>query len=46
MEDLKIRWFPDAASRFIELLQQHSWNQAVTLLRAEKEEGKADHEDI
>lgn len=30
-----IRWYPDRADRFIELLQDNSWNQAITLLKAE-----------
>ncbi len=31
-----IEWFQDAATRFIELLQQHSWNESVRILKAEK----------
>ena len=46
MKEQPVNWFPDSAARLIELLKVNSWNTAVRLLRAEKEEGKADHEDV
>lgn len=38
MKELKIRWFPDSALRFLELLRDLDWNSAVRVLRVEKEE--------
>ena len=39
MNEQPVNWFPDSAARFIELLQHHTWNESVTLLKAEKSNG-------
>jgi len=36
----KVEWFPNSATRFIELLKTLPWNDAVRQLRAEIEEAK------
>ena len=36
-----IKWFPNSADRFIQLLKTLSWNDAVRQLRAEIERDKA-----
>ncbi len=38
MEDLEIKWFTNAADRFIQLLKVNSWNDSVRQLKREKEE--------
>lgn len=30
-----IRWYPDTAARFIELLRDHTWNDSVRMLKIE-----------
>ncbi len=38
MKEMPVKWYINTADRFLSLLRDHTWNQAVTLLKAEKEE--------
>lgn len=38
MTEQPVKWFTNSAARFIELLKVNSWNTAVRILKAEKEE--------
>ncbi len=40
LKEQPVRWYPDTASRFLELLRDLSWNAAVRALRAEMKEGE------
>ncbi len=35
MKEQPVKWFPNSAQRFIELLKHHTWNTAVKLLKRE-----------
>ncbi len=37
MQELTVKWYPNSAARFLELLRDLDWNSAVRILKAEKD---------
>ncbi len=37
VKEQPVKWFPDSAARFIELLRDYDWNTAVKILKRDKE---------